>query len=465
MSPQEIENLLKYIKSQMDKLQYNENLFEIREGDLLSKLEAELKMQLSEGESIKYATQRAAPINVLNKIISKLSKLYSLPPTRTTENSSDQDLIMFYEDQGINHHMQLLNEGYNSYKWSTLELYEDPEEEQLDFRTLPSHQFLMRSTSMYNPLKPTEFIKLMGEYERVNGEKTQRYWVYTKDTFLSVDSDGKLINEDMVMNEGENPYGIIPAIYVNKSNFELVPNVDSDTLRMTLIFPLLITDMNFGSMFLSLPILYGVDVEAKNLKIAPNYFWDLKSEEEGKTPTVGVLKPEPNLEGQMRFAIQQLSVWLTTRDIKPGTIGDMGAENFASGISKIISEMDTLENRKQQEQYFMTIEKQLWQKLAIMHNMLAGAGRIKNRQLFSDPETLEVNVKYEEQEIVEDRSSKVQRLVQEVNAGFISRESAIKQLNSDLDADEIQEEIDLIQKERTIYVNEQGVMGEEEQAE
>ena len=455
-------SLLKYVKSQTDKIQYNENLYQIREGDLLSKLEAELQNQLSEGESVKYAKQRAAPINVLNKIVSKLSKLYALPPTRTTENTANQELIEFYEDQGINSHLQLLNEGYNTYKWSTIELFEDPEEEQLDFRTLPSHQFLMHSQSLYNPLKPTEFIKFMGEYETQEGRKVQRYWVYSKDEFISVDQDGNPISEDMVENEGENPYGIIPAIYVNKSRFELVPLVDSDTLRMTMIFPLLITDMNFGSMFLSLPILYGVDVEAKNLKIAPNYFWDLKSEEEGKTPTVGVLKPEPNLEGQMKFAIQQLSVWLTTRDIKPGTIGDLSAENFASGISKIISEMDTLENRKQQEQYFMSVEKTLWKKIAIMHNMLARAGRITNRKLFSDPENLEVNIKYEEEKIIEDRAAKVERLTQELNAGFISRFSAIKELNPDMGEDEIEDEIKEIEGERTLIVNDQGVMDEQE---
>jgi len=78
---QYIDGILKYIKGQNVPIEFNKKLFEISEGNLLKYVAETLSRQLS-ADSAKIAIERAAPINVWNKIIKKLSTLYSRPVVR-----------------------------------------------------------------------------------------------------------------------------------------------------------------------------------------------------------------------------------------------------------------------------------------------------------------------------------------------------------------------------------------------
>jgi hypothetical protein len=99
-SKQYLEGINNYIRGNSEKIEYNNAIFEIMEGNLLKYVEEMLYSQLSP-ENAAVAIKRAAPINVWNKIVKKLSKLYAAPPTRLTENPADQGLIQYYEKMGI----------------------------------------------------------------------------------------------------------------------------------------------------------------------------------------------------------------------------------------------------------------------------------------------------------------------------------------------------------------------------
>ena len=447
MEPEKIKKILEYVKDNQDLISYDEKLFTVREGDLLSLLEREIRAQLS-GDSGNIALMRAAPVNVLNKIVSKLSKLYSCAPVRKTENPVDQELVDYYaQELGVNIDFNDHNENFNTNKKSAMEIYLDTKERLLKTRAMPGHYYIPYSDDPIDPLRMTHFVKLMGEFTDSNGVKFQKYWIYSNDEFVSVNEKGDLLLEDMAETEGVNSYGLIPFNYVKKSRYLLVPKKDSDILQMTLLVPVLLTDMNFASMFLSMPILYTIDVDSQNLKLSPNHFWNLKSIDDEKTPQIGVIKAEPNLESQMNNVVNQLSLWLESKNIKPGTVGKLSAENFSSGVSKLISEMDTLEDRKMQEVVFQDVEQDFWYRLATIHNILAKAGRIENRKLFSDPEKFRVSIRYTEEKIIESRGDKVTRLKTEVDSRFTSREMAIKDLNPYMHEDEVKKLMAAIQKE------------------
>jgi len=451
MTPEEIEGRLEYIASQQSKINFNNKLFEIMEGDLLKYVEKAMHNQLKP-ENAGLAIKRASPINVWNKIVSKLSKLYTQPVIRKTENATDQELVDYYVERGLDVHMGNMNENYNAYKWSSIEIFEDVEAKALSFRSIPSNQFLVHSSDQVNPMRVTSFIKFMGT-ENVGGTVKNKYWEFGNDYAVAYYSDKTIAIDDVTkhLNEGKNPYGVIPFEYIGKSQYLLIPNPDEDTMQMTILLPVLITDQNFGSMYLSHPIITVTDGDAENLPATPNMFWNLKSDDE-KTASVGVVKAEPNLRDQMNHVVEQLNMWLGTRDIRPGAVGSITSENFTSGVSKIISEMDTLENRKDQEVQFKMVEKRLWRKIAIMHNVLAAAGRIENRKKFSDPEKLVVNARYSEEKILESRADKVLRLKTEKEAGFASLSKAIKELNPHMTPKEIDAEMLQIEKESTTTI-------------
>ena len=446
MEKKYIEGIISYAQSQAEKIEYNNTIFEIMEGDLLKYVGETLSRQLSANNAV-IAMERAAPINIWNKIVKKLSKLYVAGVKRTTENPADQELIEYYEKKGLNRHFGNLNENYNAFKWSSLEIFEDEEIKSLRFRAVPSNQFLAYSDDPVDPLRITAIIKFMGIHNDAMGVKRQKFWIYTADEFVATLDNAELVLEDMEANQGINPYGVIPFQYASMSEYILVPNPDLDTKQMTCLIPVLITDQNFGSLFLSLPIIYAVDAGLENLPVSPNMFVNLKSDsEDGKQAQIGVVKAEPNLEAQMNHVKNQLAMWLESKDIKPGTVGgNMTAENFSSGISKIISEMDTLENRKMQEEVFQDVETKFWKRLAVMHNELAKVGRLETRKVFSDPLALEVTVEYAEEQIIESRSDLVQRLKEERNAGFMSTKKAIQTLNPKMDEgviEDLMQEID-----------------------
>lgn len=458
-----IKEVLDYINEKRPIIQYNSAIFDILEGDLMKHLEISLRKQLSP-QSANIAMERAAPINIWGKIVRKLSKLYAKSPIRTTLNPADQELIEYYEIKGINRHFGNLNENYNAYKWSSLEIFEDTELGELRFRAVPSDKFLAFSDDRVDPMRITAIIKFMGLVKDNYNNSREKFWIYTENEFIPVLDSGEIVTQDLVDNEGINPFGVIPFQYASMSEYLLVPYPDRDTLQMSTLIPVLLTDQNFGSLFLSLPILYAVDADLENMPVSPNMFINLKSDDEGKQAQIGVVKAEPNLEAQMNHVKNQLAMWLESRDIKPGSIGGLtgNPENFASGISKIISEMDTLENRKMQEEIFRDVENRFWRRLAIMHNALASVGRIENRQMFSNPYELNVNIQYAEDQIIESRVDKVSRLKIEVDAGFISIKRAIKELNPNMEDEHIDDLIEDIEEDKPTTIIQEVMNGPDE---
>jgi len=446
-----INELLEHIRENSGKIEYNAHMLEITEGDLKKHIRIALVQQLSP-ENVNSAMHRCAPINIWRKIVNKLSKLYSIAPERKTENPADQELIDYYTKRGVDKTFGSLNNNYNNYKWSTVEIFEDERQECLRFRTLPSNVFLPFSNDKIDPMRVTAMIKFMGMHKDKNGALRSKYWAYTEDGYTAFLDNGDMVWDDMVENDGGNPFGVIPFEYINVSDNFLIPTPDQDTYQMSVTIPVLITDQNFASMFMSIPIVYTTNVDADKLPQTPNAQWALQAADPEKPVTVGVVKADPDLNSQMNNVRAQLSMWLETRDIKPGTVGSLNAENFASGLAKIISEMDTLENRNEQKPVFEEFERNFWRRLATMHNKLVESGRSKDRRKFSDPETLVVDVIFAEAAIVESRSDKVLRLKEEVLAGLASKRSAIKQLNPQMTDEDIEEEIAMIDNERTTVI-------------
>lgn len=447
----EKDQILEHIKNHESNLGFNHKVFEILEGDLVKHVSISLREQLSD-RSYNSAMERVAPINLFRKVVNKLSTLYVDDPTRKTENKNDQELIDDYSFEiSVNTFMEDLQKATNAYKWSTIELYED---NGVKTRVIPSHQFLPYGNDPKNPLKVTAVIKFMGEMKKIpNGrvrEKTINvYWVYTADEFMAIDSDGELIQEHMADNGGINPYGVLPFIFVSKSRYLLVPMPDKDDIKMSILYPVLLTDLNFAAKYLAHSVFYGIDIDSENLHLSPDAVWIFKSDAEGKKPEIGTIKPDVSIRDVLDLAKEQIAGWLDTKNIKVGSIGKLDGENAASGISKMVDEADTTMERKSQAKYFKQVELQFWRVLAKMHNELVKAKRIRNMKTFSDPEALYVEINYKEQKPVMTRKEKIEELKLERDAGFRSTKSAIEELNPDADVEQMMAEID---EEGTVYV-------------
>lgn len=427
-------------KYQCGKIEHNNVLFNIHEGDLLSYVLCDLKKQLSE-KSFEQISHRVAPINVLKRLIDKLSKLYAKPPKRVISNEADKDLLDYYVNSyDLNTVGGMANAFFNLFKTSAFEPYVYNGVPKL--RTMPSDRFFVISTDKVNPLNPTHFVKIMGKINTPGSYERTLFYVYTDNEFLAMDDTGEILSDEMrrLGSDGTNPIGKIPFVYINRSRHELVPQIDTDTLCMTKLIPVLLSDINYAQMFQAFSIVYGINLDQEGLKMAPNAFWSLKSDPafpEAK-PEVGVIKPQVDSDKSLASLKAQMALWMQTRNIKPGAMGDLTVENAASGIAKAIDEIDTSEDRAQQIPYFVEAEKQLWDlTINYLHPYWQQDPEFENKLSFS-PGSM-VTTTFQEQKPVIDQSKLIDDEIKKLNAGLQTKEGALKAIYPDYSDAQIEE--------------------------
>lgn len=430
------------VQSHAEYLQYNAKLLDIFEGNLQPYVDKALSEQLSE-QSYKQAKHRLMPINVLPKIVDKLTNIYQTSVLRQVVdgNESDKELLSWYEEKmNINPHMNCANELYNLCKTSLIHPYLHNGIPQL--REILNDRFVLYSDDPVQPNVPTHVIILYGKKD-----DKDLYWVYSKDEFYIQNSEEKIDYAEMAKYglDGINPVGVLPFIYTNDSKYRLMPKQDTDTLRIATVLPAMLTDLNLAAMFQCFSIFYGIDVDSENIKFAPNAMWFLKSDTQTQTePKIGTLKPEVDYTEVINLIQTELSMYLGTKGIRASTVGGLTPENFASGISKIIDEMDTFEARQKQVVQFQQTETQLWDLiLNHMHPYWSSTGLIENKALFTP--TAKVVTNFAVQLPMQSRGQIVKDLKEEYAAGFISRKKAMMRLNPDMseeDIDKLMQEID-----------------------
>lgn len=445
-----VAGLVELVKSKSNYLSHNEVLFNIYEGDLLTYICADLKKQLSE-RAYTQMVCRVAPINILIKIIDKLSKIYQQSPVRSVEDGTDQDaeLLSWYEkEMEINAKMNIANEFFNLFKNCLIQPYIHNGCPRL--RAIPSDRFVVISTDPVDPLNPTGIVLVHSVEKDAFGSPVVIYHAYTDSEFLIFNSKEEILYSKMEAlgnAEGVNPIGRLPFIYVNKSSNLLMPVQDSDTLKMTKLIPILISDLNYAVMYQSFSITYGINIDAADMEKNPDAFWFLKQDDPELKPEIGIIKPQVDITEVLGLVQSELALWLNSKGIKPGSIGQLQGDNFSSGVSKMIDEMDTTESKKEQVTYFQAAEKRLWDLLLnYLHPYWVKQGLIENKVIFTP--TASVQTDFLEQKTIGTRKDLVDEVKEEFEAGFLTKKDAIKRLNPEMTEEQIEEYIAEIAEEK-----------------
>lgn len=463
-----IQEILDYINDNSVYTEHNKELIDIFEGNLKPYVEQSLRSCLSE-EYYTKIKDRIIVINILKRYIDKVSKVYALTPVRTIKegNSTDAKLLKEYEEIfDINVKMNDADEYSNLFKGYTLKPFIVQGEEP-SLRVVPFDRFLVMNDTAEDPLKKDVYIEFMGERlirfedrRKANGYKEEMrevYYIYTDEEFLAIDHMGKEYEPAMVMIENyENPYGFIPSFYGNRAKLDILPTQDTDILNITKIIPVLLSDLSGAILFQCFSILYGIDVDSENLVMSPNGFWSFKSDKTSdKTPQIGVIKPQADIDKVLNFIMQVFTFWLETKGVKVGNVGNIDASTAASGIAKIIDEMDTTEIKKLSIKSFKADEKKFWKLMSKVHNHWVDQGLVLNKPRFSEEFSIEIN--FDEPKVVIDREKEVRTISLEVTSGFCYPEKAITKLYPDADQKEVA-------KHLSFYFNkdENGEMAERE---
>jgi hypothetical protein len=129
-------------------------------------------------------------------------------------------------------------------------------------------------------------------------------------------------------------------------------------------------------------------------------------------------------------------LWLETKGVRIGSIGSMDSGNAASGISKMIDELDVWELQKKSQEWFEKDEKELWNiKLPKIHNYWIKSGLVQPSTVpaMMPDETLDIRIEFEEPKPMQSRMEKLIEIKSEIDLGTMTMEQAIRELHPEYD--------------------------------
>lgn len=433
-----------------DLIDHNHELLDIHEGNLLKYIDKDLAAQLSP-QSYKACRHRLAPINLLQKIVDKSATIYQPGPARRIEGSAkDKELFDWYVEQmNPNEAMGDAADLMTMCKASLLQPF--PHHGKPRLRAIQNDHFFVLSNDKVDPMSPTHVVTF--DQCATDAAKVD-FRAYTKDEFLAFNSAGEIDVETMMAVDnldGLNPYGVLPFVYATASRFRLTPTPDSDILTMTKLIPILFTDLNYAVMYQAFSIMYGIDIDDAGIVMAPNAFLRFKSDPNtDKTPELGQIKPQVDIDPVLGLIQTELALWLNSRGIRPGAVGQLSGDNFANGISKMIDEMDTVEARRWLTDIFTKIEAEMWNLVMHkLHPVWVDRGWVEDRGLFS-PEA-KVEVVFNPQLPMVSRTTQLNDAKLAIDSGLSTRTDELKAmhpLKSDEEIAELERRIDDEKKAR-----------------
>ena len=441
----EIPNMIRWVERYQFQLEYNNDLLKIVDGALLPFIEESLAIELSP-QAYQRAKERIPPINILKRLIEKLSPVYAEKPERLCEDEGQTNILTWLEDDmDIDNKLSFASELINLHKYCLIELYPN-EIQNLKARVIPADRFLPYSWNKIDPTIPTAFILMMGKDvsqqpvvdkqgvpNKNSTEQTQEIitlmHIYTNDLFMVVESNGHIRSSE------PNPLGLDKFVYINTSEIDLIPQPDSDNKAMAVLIPKLLADLNYVAQFTSHSITYGIDLQLGDMSYNPDSFLDLKSEQgEGKKPTIGVIKPEADIEAILKLIQTEMAMWLETKGIDPGKSGNIDASNAVSGVAKIIDESDTTELRKKLVNKMHKVECDLWNKVKQIFDKV----RINRPSyLVGMSDGFEPMVEFAEQKAYVDPDKKLDSLIKKLENKLTSHRRAVREANPELSPEEI----------------------------
>lgn len=423
---------IKQINNQIGQVaQYERNL-DIFEGNLNKYVSESLSRELS-AQSFKVASTRIPSINLMRRIVKKLSRVYTYSPTRTTLDPRDQEYVDLYsQSMGLQNQMSNGEDLLNLNKCFALEPY--LEEGKFEVRVLAPHEFTVLSEDPNDPTEMTTFVKYMGSYNKIVDKDVRlvnTYHLVDKDFLTVVNSDGD------VLQQLPNPYGVIPFVYVNSSSFCLKPIPDLDFYDNTVLIPKLLCDLNYSTQFQSHSMIYSIDANINGaVSGAPDSMLNISSTEGStKSASIGTISPTVDVDKVLALITFTVSQWLESKGIKPGAMGSLSSGNLASAVSKIVDEADTAQVVQENRLILIEAEEELWELIGIMHNTLLGSPLFDATSGMS--EDLEVSISFEPDKPIIDPKEQRENLKFKLDNGLTSYMRALSEANPDLSQDEL----------------------------
>lgn len=457
-----IPDILEHINRYNDYLEFNLRLYRVAEGLVKEEVEKSLSDELISKAAYERAKQRIPSINMIKKAADKLSKVYIEKPKRLADNMTDAELLeTISKSAHLDTKLHSANFILNVHRSFALEPY--VENRQHKVRVLAGHQFLPYSDDPVDPQRMTVFIKLLGSeidrkearfdetgrlIEREEIREVGLYAIYSDDEWAVIDTGGRIRSDKMaemgVMVEpgrvAVNPFGRIPYVYANTSNFELIPFPNQQGYDISILIPKLMADLNYAAQFMSHSIIWAKNTDLEGQELNPDAVVNLGTSVQGEgEPELGSIKPEVDINeilGLIEFTAQG---YFSSLGIKVSTQGTMANGRDSSALAKALDEGDVTAERKVQTEFFRKIELELWSLLASMQAVYAANNEVDERRLFTDQFVDTFRIQFAEMRPVKTFNQKIEEVKGLRDLKLITRKRALQMLMPDLTEAQIEQ--------------------------
>lgn len=428
-------------------------------GKSLEIIEREFKREFKKQETVEQLIKRITPINITQKVINKLSGVYVEDPIRFPVDRSEADaqkLDLYEAAMKVNQRMKEANRHFKQFKTALLEPFVD-DEGRPDVRALPKHTYEVFCLECKATDRPNVVVKILNDSQEAHKQVLS---IYTDESHIIVNGEKKILVDEMRKldnADGVNPYGTLPFVFINESSHDVRPIQDDDLWRMAIVIPVLLSDLNYALKFQCWSIIYVIGDDSGDIPFSPNGVVYLPTTQDGPRPEIGTVKPEVDSDKAISMITNLISMLLSTKNLSAGSIkSTIDVNSSASGISKILDNAESMEDKKDQQDYFRHAEYELWMKMAkfmipywnqqgVLADEFAGnfSDSFDFRIIFRDPRPV-----LSEKERIETQKMKLE-------AGFTTLRRALAEVNTEMTDEELDDLVEEIRQERASRLLEQ----------
>jgi hypothetical protein len=412
-----VKEMLIFIESQKEYLETAKDLYEIYNRNIVKFLKRRIDKDMEGEDSRREAKSRISTVNILPKVVNKLSGVYEVTPQR--EYTGLQNIDDFFEKVKFQESMQKANNMLNLFRIVAIEAVAktgidgNPVQGTVEkIRVYPAHKFLLMDDGTIDN-NVVAFIKILG-----SNDKGAMYEAYTASNYIKFNSNGEYTITP-------HDFGRIPVSYATRDVETVMPYADSDTFEMVTLLPLLLSDMNYALKYKCFSVMWMIGLSPTSGGLKPNGLMLLKPDsasQQGDRQDIGQITPTVAVSEILEALSAQYSMWLDSRSIKINSLSGGSAANL-SGIAKAIDSADVTQDIHKQREMFKNIERDV---IFLVGRMLGND--IKGNTTF--PETTI---------LPETPREKIDRIVVAKNEDLLSWEEAVKQANPGMPEDQLQE--------------------------
>ena len=444
--PKDIKDIIEFIQSgdNIKRVRLDTDRYLVYNGQLRQIIEKAILKEFLLPETVRELNARIVPLNITQKIIEKLSTVYRMDPIREpiSGNESDQELLdMYVNKMDFNQRMKHANRYFRLHKHVMLEPFLS-KDGMPKMRVNPSQTYTPFGFDPLEPECPSMIVKHVNLDTK--DRMKSRFEIWTDEEFKIVDGEGTIKHNEMAEMgnvDGINPYGVLPFTYINSSHDQIIPISDDDLLNMSVIIPLLLSDLTFGSKFQAWSIIAIIGADDANLSLNPNSVINLPIGPNGEKPSIETIKPQLDIKEMLEFIESLVGMLLTTKNLSVGTVtGQLTVGNAGSGIAKMIDRSESVEDRQDTIGYFDNAEKDFWEKFA--HKILpvwVESGNMDPKCVGRFSDDFELSIKFPETRALLGEEERIRIQLAKMNNGLTSRRRAIEELNPTFGEDQVEQ--------------------------